>query len=195
MKYLEVMNTCNHEQCVFLGIGDMILFPFSHLSFFFPSVCWRLDPALVRPGRVDLKQYVGHCSYWQLTQMFRRFYPQESAAEAERFAEQALAAHTDLSAAQVQGHFMLYKTDPAGSIKNIAEIKQWIPTETIQTFEWCKLSNRRVINSVVESFFDIYTVWIRTLHTLGAIKSNLWKICLFSFVIGIGYTTTDEMMH
>lgn len=135
MKYLEVMNTCNHEQCVFLGIGDMILFPFSHLSFFFPSVCWRLDPALVRPGRVDLKQYVGHCSYWQLTQMFRRFYPQESAAEAERFAEQALAAHTDLSAAQVQGHFMLYKTDPAGSIKNIAEIKQWIPTETIQTFE------------------------------------------------------------
>ncbi|ROL50459.1 Mitochondrial chaperone BCS1 [Anabarilius grahami] len=84
----------------------------------------RLDPALVRPGRVDLKQYVGHCSHWQLTQMFRRFYPQESEAEAERFAEQALAAHTDLSAAEVQGHFMLYKTDPAGSIKNIAEIMQ-----------------------------------------------------------------------
>ncbi|KAK7169370.1 hypothetical protein R3I93_005365 [Phoxinus phoxinus] len=84
----------------------------------------RLDPALVRPGRVDLKQYVGPCSHWQLTQMFRRFYPQESAAEAERFAEQALAAQTDLSAAQVQGHFMLYKSDPAGSIKNIAEIKQ-----------------------------------------------------------------------
>ncbi|KTF81704.1 hypothetical protein cypCar_00009913 [Cyprinus carpio] len=84
----------------------------------------RLDPALVRPGRVDLKQYVGHCSHWQLTQMFRRFYPQESAAEAERFAEQALTAHTELSAAQVQGHFMLYKTDPAGSIKNIAEMKE-----------------------------------------------------------------------
>uniref|UniRef100_A0A671T701 Mitochondrial chaperone BCS1 n=1 Tax=Sinocyclocheilus anshuiensis TaxID=1608454 RepID=A0A671T701_9TELE len=84
----------------------------------------RLDPALVRPGRVDLKQYVGHCSHWQLTQMFRRFYPQESAAGAERFAEQALTAHTELSAAQVQGHFMLYKTDLAGSIKNIAEMKE-----------------------------------------------------------------------
>uniref|UniRef100_A0A673H9K2 Mitochondrial chaperone BCS1 n=1 Tax=Sinocyclocheilus rhinocerous TaxID=307959 RepID=A0A673H9K2_9TELE len=84
----------------------------------------RLDPALVRPGRVDLKQYVGYCSHWQLTQMFRRFYPQESVAEAERFAEQALAAHPELSAAQVQGHFMLYKTDPAGSIKNIAEMKK-----------------------------------------------------------------------
>lgn len=56
--------------------------------------------------------------------MFRRFYPQESAAEADRFSEQALAAHTDLSAAQVQGHFMLYKTDPVGAIKNIAEIKE-----------------------------------------------------------------------
>ncbi len=57
--------------------------------------------------------------------MFRRFYPQESAAEAERFSEQALTAHTELSAAQVQGHFMLYKTDAAGSIKNIAEVKEW----------------------------------------------------------------------
>lgn len=77
----------------------------------------------MRPGRVDLKQYVGYCSHWQLTQMFRRFYPQEAVAEAERFAELALAAHPELSAAQVQGHFMLYKTDPAGSIKNIAEMK------------------------------------------------------------------------
>lgn len=54
--------------------------------------------------------------------MFRRFYPLESAAEGERFAACALAAHTDLSAAQVQGHFMLYKMDPAGAIDNVAKI-------------------------------------------------------------------------
>ncbi|GAA6102321.1 mitochondrial chaperone BCS1 isoform X1, partial [Tachysurus ichikawai] len=82
----------------------------------------RLDPALIRPGRVDLKQYVGYCTHYQLTQMFWRFYPKESAAEGERFAARALAAHTDLSPAQVQGHFMLHKTDPAGAIDNVTKI-------------------------------------------------------------------------
>ncbi|NXB54957.1 BCS1 protein, partial [Leucopsar rothschildi] len=80
----------------------------------------RLDPALVRPGRVDLKQYVGHCSPWQLACMFQRFYPEQPPAAAQRFAEQALAVSKQISAAQVQGHFMLYKTDPEGATSNIS---------------------------------------------------------------------------
>lgn len=83
----------------------------------------RLDPALIRPGRVDLKQYVGFCTRWQLSQMFRRFYPDEPASEGERFAERALAAHAELSAAQVQGHFLLHKTDPSGAVDNVAHMK------------------------------------------------------------------------
>lgn len=85
----------------------------------------RLDAALIRPGRVDLKQYIGHCTHWQLTQMFRRFYPDEPASEAEHFAKHALATHSEISAAQVQGHFLLHKMDPAGSIDNVAQIKGW----------------------------------------------------------------------
>uniref|UniRef100_A0A674HT24 BCS1 homolog, ubiquinol-cytochrome c reductase complex chaperone n=1 Tax=Taeniopygia guttata TaxID=59729 RepID=A0A674HT24_TAEGU len=80
----------------------------------------RLDPALVRPGRVDLKQYVGHCSRWQLARMFQRFYPEQPPAAAQNFAEQALAVSKEISAAQVQGHFMLYKTDPEGATSNIS---------------------------------------------------------------------------
>ncbi|XP_052532245.1 mitochondrial chaperone BCS1 isoform X2 [Tympanuchus pallidicinctus] len=82
----------------------------------------RLDPALVRPGRVDLKQYVGHCSQGQLVRMFQRFYPEQPPAAAEQFAEQALAVSKQISAAQVQGHFMLYKTDPGGAIENVHSI-------------------------------------------------------------------------
>ncbi|XP_005991818.1 mitochondrial chaperone BCS1 [Latimeria chalumnae] len=79
----------------------------------------RLDPALIRPGRVDLKQYVGHCSCWQLAQMFLRFFPDQPVTMAEEFAERAQATSDRISAAQVQGHFMLYKLDPAGAIQNV----------------------------------------------------------------------------
>lgn len=89
-----------------------------------PAFCaHRLDPALIRPGRVDLKQYIGHCTERQLTQMFCRFYPEEPASEGEKFAERALAVHPEISAAQVQGHFLLHKMDPAGSIDNVAQMK------------------------------------------------------------------------
>lgn len=88
-----------------------------------PGFSLRLDPALIRPGRVDLKQYVGHCTHWQLTQMFRRFYPTEPASEAEKFAERALSSFKEISAAQVQGHFMLYKLDPTASIDTVAQMQ------------------------------------------------------------------------
>ncbi|MEE6488887.1 hypothetical protein FKM82_015421 [Ascaphus truei] len=82
----------------------------------------RLDPALIRPGRVDVKQYVGHCTRWQLAQMFLRFYPERPLAAAEEFAQAALSSLDKISAAQVQGHFMMHKTDPEGAIQNISAV-------------------------------------------------------------------------
>lgn len=79
----------------------------------------RLDPALIRPGRIDVKQFVGHCSGWQLAQMFHRFYPEQPASAAEEFAGVALGTLEKISAAQVQGHFMMHKNDPQAAIKNI----------------------------------------------------------------------------
>ncbi|XP_068103207.1 mitochondrial chaperone BCS1 [Hyperolius riggenbachi] len=82
----------------------------------------RLDPALIRPGRVDVKQYVGHCTRWQLAQMFLRFYPDQTLAAAEGFADAALTASDKISAAQVQGHFMLFKNDPQAAADNVGSI-------------------------------------------------------------------------
>lgn len=70
----------------------------------------RLDPALIRPGRVDVKEYVGHCSRSQLEQMYRRFYNGPEAVEhAQTFAESVLAQSRPISPAMVQGYFMVHK--------------------------------------------------------------------------------------
>ncbi|CAJ0967602.1 unnamed protein product [Ranitomeya imitator] len=82
----------------------------------------RLDPALIRPGRVDVKHFIGHCTRWQLAQMFQRFYPDQPSSAAEEFADSALRSLEQISAAQVQGHFMMHKNDPRAAIKNIPSL-------------------------------------------------------------------------
>ncbi|XP_035693603.1 mitochondrial chaperone BCS1-like [Branchiostoma floridae] len=83
----------------------------------------RLDPALIRPGRVDMKEYIGHASEHQLTEMFRRFYPDQPEARSQEFASKVVAQGKDISIALVQGFFMLNKSDPDAVIENID--KMW----------------------------------------------------------------------
>ncbi|KAK6999340.1 mitochondrial chaperone BCS1-like isoform X1 [Biomphalaria glabrata] len=82
----------------------------------------RLDKALIRPGRVDLKEYVGHATDYQLQQMFRRFYPDEPESRAQEFSQMVMSLEQPVSAAQVQGFFMMYKKEPDCVVKNIKEI-------------------------------------------------------------------------
>ncbi|CAH3187058.1 unnamed protein product, partial [Porites evermanni] len=79
----------------------------------------RLDPALIRPGRVDLKQEIGLASKSQLYKMYRRFYPDQTFARAEEFADKVMGLGQRKSIAHIQGHFMLFKNDPSGAIQSI----------------------------------------------------------------------------
>lgn len=80
----------------------------------------RLDPALIRPGRVDLKEYIGWCSEIQIEKMFLRFYQGELAqSQAKEFAKSVKAFKKNVSPAQVQGFFMFHKhSDPKDVIIN-----------------------------------------------------------------------------
>ena len=80
-----------------------------------------LPPALVRPGRVDLKIHVGLATRSQFKRMYLRFFPDEN-ERAEKFAE--ILERTPMSMAEVQGFFMFFKNDPVGCLEAASELRQ-----------------------------------------------------------------------
>ena len=83
----------------------------------------RLDPALIRPGRVDRKVFIGHCDHYQLKQMFSRFYPDAKEELVNEFADKVIGLESPVSAAQIQGFFMFSKDNPQDIIDNVNELK------------------------------------------------------------------------
>ncbi|XP_052769005.1 mitochondrial chaperone BCS1-like [Mya arenaria] len=83
----------------------------------------RLDAALIRPGRVDVKEKIDYATDIQLQQMFTRFYPNQLTAQAKLFSESARNLGTNISLAQVQGLFLMYKANPDLAMQNISMLK------------------------------------------------------------------------
>lgn len=80
----------------------------------------RLDPALSRPGRIDVKVMLGFADKEQLARLFLNFYPNQLLL-ASKFAE-AIPDTLKVSSAHVQAHFMLFKTDPDTALKNVQQL-------------------------------------------------------------------------
>lgn len=81
----------------------------------------RLDPALIRPGRVDVKEYLGHASPYQMKEMFLRFYG-GSEDRAEEFAD-AISAAAPVSTAFLQGLFISNKDEPERALQEARALK------------------------------------------------------------------------
>ncbi|KAL3103743.1 hypothetical protein niasHS_001345 [Heterodera schachtii] len=82
----------------------------------------RLDPALIRPGRVDVKQYFGNCTGPMLEQMFAKFFDGASTEMCAKFREEVSSLDGDFSPASIQGHLLNYKTEPALAIQNVCQL-------------------------------------------------------------------------
>eukprot|EP01092_Planopodium_desertum_P012329 TRINITY_DN5796_c0_g1_i1.p1 TRINITY_DN5796_c0_g1~~TRINITY_DN5796_c0_g1_i1.p1 ORF type:complete len:252 (-),score=40.83 TRINITY_DN5796_c0_g1_i1:776-1462(-) len=79
----------------------------------------RLDPALMRPGRVDYLITLDLASKTQIERLFLRFYPEEKSL-AKDFADKVPA--TFCSMAQLQSHFMLFKDQPLEALHAADEL-------------------------------------------------------------------------
>eukprot|EP00475_Leptophrys_vorax_P010598 TRINITY_DN17180_c0_g1_i1.p1 TRINITY_DN17180_c0_g1~~TRINITY_DN17180_c0_g1_i1.p1 ORF type:complete len:459 (-),score=106.87 TRINITY_DN17180_c0_g1_i1:161-1516(-) len=71
-----------------------------------------LDPALIRPGRVDYSIEVGAASKHQCEKLFSRFYPQSTVIQAGQFCAAIEPALGLLSMAQLQGYLLMHKELP-----------------------------------------------------------------------------------
>ncbi|KAJ3102907.1 mitochondrial chaperone [Phlyctochytrium planicorne] len=84
----------------------------------------RLDPALVRPGRVDFRALFDDVTYSQAQTMFLKFYP-DRLEMAKEFTDKIMPKHGETrrcSPAALQGHFVLYRDDPLGAINNAEKL-------------------------------------------------------------------------
>lgn len=83
----------------------------------------KLDPALLRPGRVDYKALIGNATENQVKRMFLRFYENEKELCEEFLAKYRKLNVQHVSTAQLQGLFVYNKQDPKGAIKMIETLQ------------------------------------------------------------------------
>ncbi len=89
----------------------------------------RLDPALIRPGRADLRYVIGAPDAGQVVRLFQRFYSQATASQTVRFLE-ALGDPSQASMAGLQGVMVKHRHDPEQAI---AHAHQALPEKHILT--------------------------------------------------------------
>ncbi|SPQ98612.1 Mitochondrial chaperone BCS1 [Plasmodiophora brassicae] len=81
----------------------------------------RLDPALMRPGRVDFVQLIGSGTKAQARRLFATFYPNLPADSPlpTEFADRLAMAPTPFSMATLQGHLLQFKSSPEDAIRQV----------------------------------------------------------------------------
>jgi mitochondrial chaperone BCS1 len=89
-----------------------------------------LDPALIRPGRVDVKEYFGHATPHQMKAMFLRFYGGPE-GRAQEFANIVSRGPEPVSTAFLQGLFVSHKEQPEAALKEARGISTPQVTATV----------------------------------------------------------------
>ena len=87
----------------------------------------RLDSALVRPGRVDFRQFVGYATEYQVERMFRRFCSAASDTEVADFVQRIFSftsERPEISRAKLQGLFLSFTNNPSAVFYGIPSLSK-----------------------------------------------------------------------
>ena len=69
-----------------------------------------------------MKANIGFASRHQIQLMYERFYPEQPVGRSQEFAERVLNYGQPVSMAQIQGYFMLHKSEPLAAIDDIQQL-------------------------------------------------------------------------
>ncbi|KAK9387781.1 BCS1 N terminal-domain-containing protein [Lipomyces mesembrius] len=78
----------------------------------------KLDPALIRPGRVDVRELIDNASEYQIRKMFLRFY-EGADGLCEKFVTKVIELGVPVSTAQLQGLFVYNKNAPEKALEMV----------------------------------------------------------------------------
>ena len=93
--------------------GRIIFMTTNHLE--------KLDDALIRPGRIDIKKYIGNATSQQAKEMFERFFPGYDKLSNE-FYSIITGMNVEISPATIQGHLILYKSRPKDAVQSFKDL-------------------------------------------------------------------------
>lgn len=79
----------------------------------------KLDSALIRPGRIDLRQLIDYPDEKQIVAFFNKFYPNCKDYVAETFAKAVTKLKCNPSVAQIQGIFLKHKHEPEANLQDV----------------------------------------------------------------------------
>ncbi|KAK9237295.1 BCS1 N terminal-domain-containing protein [Lipomyces kononenkoae] len=82
----------------------------------------KLDPALIRPGRVDVRELIDNASEYQIRRMFLRFY-EGADSVCDRFVTRVTELGVPVSTAQLQGLFLYNKNAPDRALEMVPYLK------------------------------------------------------------------------